>query len=113
MRRRHQFVLLAAAVVAAMLPSPAAAATSTQVASGLDSPRGITFVNGRMLVAESGHGSTNASDCFFGGPGAGTVCIGPSGRISRPSTVYLAGCVAGRLGVMLDWLPAIVRLIAR
>ena len=37
----------------------------------------------------------------------------PSGRISRPSTVYLAGCVAGRLGVMLDWLPAIVRLIAR
>jgi hypothetical protein len=80
--RRRQYVLLAGAVVAAMLPSPAAAATSIQVASGLDSPRGITFVNGRMLVAESGHGSTNASDCFPGGAGAGTVCIGPSGRIS-------------------------------
>jgi hypothetical protein len=82
LRRRHLLVLLSVAVVAAMLPSPAAAATWTQVASGLDSPRGITFVNGRMLVAESGHGSTNPSDCFFGGPGAGNVCIGPSGRIS-------------------------------
>ncbi|TMG10938.1 MAG: ScyD/ScyE family protein [Chloroflexi bacterium] len=82
LRRRHLFVLLAGAVVAATLPSPVAAATPTQVASGLDSPRGITFVNGRMLVTESGHGSTNPSDCFFGGPDAGTVCIGPSGRIS-------------------------------
>jgi hypothetical protein len=82
LKRRHLVVLLAAAVGAAMLPSPAAAATSTQVASGLDSPRGITFVNGRMLVTESGHGSTNASDCFFGGPAAGVVCVGPSGRIS-------------------------------
>ncbi len=82
LRRSRLLVLLAAAIAAAMLPSPAAAATTIQVASGLDSPRGITFVNGRMLVAESGHGSTNPADCFFGGSGAGTVCIGPSGRIS-------------------------------
>ncbi|HEY0830903.1 MAG TPA: hypothetical protein VGE99_07145, partial [Candidatus Dormibacteraeota bacterium] len=79
-RPRHLLVLLsAAAVVAAMLPSPvAASATVTQVASGLLSPRGIAFVHGKMLVAEAGIGGT---DCFNGG-GAGTVCIGASGRIS-------------------------------
>src|SRR5437763_16713374 len=82
LRRRHLFVLLAGAVVAATLPSPVAAATPTQVASGLDSPRGITVVNGRMLVTESGHGRTNPSDGFFAGPDAGTGSIGPSGRIT-------------------------------
>jgi hypothetical protein len=81
LRRRFLFALLAAAAMpAALMPTPAAAATWTPVASGLDSPRGIAFVDGRMLVTESGHGS--AADCFFGGPAAGNVCIGPSGRIS-------------------------------
>ncbi len=80
-RKRRLYVLLAAGIVAALLPSTAAASgpTVTPVASGLDSPRGITFVHGKILVAEAGHGG---SDCFFGGPGAGNICFGNSGRIS-------------------------------
>ena len=78
-KRRHLLALLAAvAVPAALLPSPAAATWST-VATGLDSPRGVAFAGDRLLVAEAGHGGTA---CFDGGPGAGQVCIGPSGRIS-------------------------------
>lgn len=78
--RRLLFVLPALALVTALLPAPAAAAvTVTPVASGLHSPRGIAFVNGKMLVAEAGLGG---DACFDGGPGAGTVCIGPTGRIS-------------------------------
>jgi hypothetical protein len=80
LKRRHLLALLAAlAVPAALLPSPAAAATWSTVATGLDSPRGVAFAGDRLLVAEAGHGGTA---CFDGGPGAGQVCIGPSGRIS-------------------------------
>jgi hypothetical protein len=78
--KRLLFVLPALALVAALLPAPAAAAvTVTPVASGLHSPRGIAFVDGKMLVAEAGLGG---DACFDGGPGAGNVCIGPTGRIS-------------------------------
>ena len=80
MKKRVLFVLLAAALVAAMLPAPALAApTVTTVATGLHSPRGIGFVDGRMIVAESGLGGDS---CFDGGPSAGLVCIGPTSRIS-------------------------------
>ena len=80
MGKRHLLFGLVLAVVVAMLPAQAAAAvTVTNVASGLHSPRGIAFVGGRMLVAESGLGG---ADCFDGGPGAGLVCIGPTSRIS-------------------------------
>ena len=80
LKRRHLLALLAAlAVPAALLPSPTAAATWSTVATGLDSPRGVAFAGDRLLVAEAGHGGTA---CFDGGPGAGQVCIGPSGRIS-------------------------------
>jgi hypothetical protein len=81
LKKRHLFLLLAMAVVAALLPSPAAASgpTVTPVAGGLDSPRGVAFYHGKLLVAEAGHGGT---DCFFGGAGAGNICFGESGRIS-------------------------------
>ena len=80
MRKRSLFGLLAVAVAVAMLPMPAQAApTVTTVANGLHSPRGVAFVDGKMLVAEAGLGGT---DCFDGGPGAGLVCIGATGRIS-------------------------------
>lgn len=78
--KRVLLVLPALALLSALLPVPAAAAvTVTPVASGLHSPRGIAFVNGKMLVAEAGLGGDS---CFDGGPGAGNVCIGPTGRIS-------------------------------
>src|ERR1700716_2802978 len=69
MRLRRLYPLaLAALAMAALLPGPAtAAATVTQVASGLDSPRGIGFVDGRMVVAEAGHGGP-ACYVIPGGP---------------------------------------------
>ncbi len=80
MKKRHLFVVVAAMVAVLMMPLPAqASVTVTTVANGLHSPRGIAFVNGKMLVAEAGLGG---EDCFDGGPGAGMVCIGPTGRIS-------------------------------
>ena len=43
---------LAVIAMAALLPGPASAASNvTQVAAGLDSPRGIGFYNGKLLVA--------------------------------------------------------------
>lgn len=80
-KRRLLFALLALlAVPAAFLPGSAQAATTwTTVATGLDSPRSVAFVDGRMLVTEAGHGS--ATDCFVD-PNAGKVCVGASGRIS-------------------------------
>jgi hypothetical protein len=78
--RRLLFVLPALALLTALLPAPVSAAvTVTPVASGLHSPRGIAFTHGKMLVAEAGLGG---DACFDGGPGAGNVCIGPTGRIS-------------------------------
>ena len=80
MGKRVFWSALVLALAVALLPAQAGAApTVTQVASGLHSPRGIAFVGGKMLVAESGLGG---SDCFFGGPDAGNVCIGPTSRIS-------------------------------
>src|SRR5260370_17508906 len=62
LRKRHLFALLAAGVVAALLPIPAAAAPSvTTIATGLDSPRGVAFFNGKLLVGEAGPGGGN---CF-------------------------------------------------
>jgi hypothetical protein len=80
LRKRHLFGLLAAGVVAALLPIPAAAAPSVStVTTGLDSPRGIAFYNGKLLVGEAGHGG---STCFKipGLPFEG--CAGNSSQIS-------------------------------
>jgi hypothetical protein len=48
------------------------------VTSGLDSPRGITFIGDRAVVSESGHGG---GDCFPGGP-SGTLCAGRTSQVS-------------------------------
>jgi hypothetical protein len=56
----------------------AAAATVTQVASGLDNPRGVAFLpNGTLVVAEAGHGG---DVCL--GPGGTLPCYGTSSQIS-------------------------------
>jgi hypothetical protein len=66
--------------VGALVPSQASAApTVTEVAAGFDSPRGIGFVNGRIVVAEAGHGG---STCIGGAP----PCMGDTSRISWVNT---------------------------
>src|SRR5438132_13538660 len=62
LRKRTLFAWLAAGVVAALLPIPAAAAPSvTTIATGLDSPRGVAFFHGKLLVGEAGHGGPTCS----------------------------------------------------
>lgn len=79
MRLKKRYLLgVLVMLFGALLPSPAAAASPwTQVASGLDSPRGIAFYHGRMLVAEAGHGGAT---CF------GTICVGATSQISWVNT---------------------------
>jgi hypothetical protein len=101
--RRPLYALVSAAACAAglsLVASPAAsaapagaataAATATAdhsavgtvkvVASGLDNPRGLAFVNGHLYVAEAGHGG---SLCIPGGPEGGEQCAGLTSGISR------------------------------
>jgi hypothetical protein len=83
-----------------MVPGPVSAASSvTQVAAGLDSPRGIGFVNGRMVVAEAGHGGTT---CFTPAPSF-TICFGQTSQISwvNPSTHTHTPLVTGLFSVSL------------
>jgi hypothetical protein len=72
---------LAALAMAALLPGPASAAASvTQVAAGLDNPRGIGFVNGRMVVAEAGHGGPACYTVPNGPPFP--FCVGNTSQVS-------------------------------
>jgi hypothetical protein len=62
---------------AAASAKPAATATVSTVVSGLDNPRGLAFGgDGRLYVAEAGHGGSNCA------PG-GTTCVGLTSAISR------------------------------
>ena len=83
MRMKKRYLLgLIVMAMGALLPSPAAATgTVTVVASGLDSPRGIAFFEGRMLVAEAGHGGLT---CF--GPADHPACPGDTSQISWVDT---------------------------
>jgi hypothetical protein len=75
-------VMAAASIMPAMSLSARTAWTTTVVASGLDSPRGLAFApNGTLYVAESGHGGDSCSP-----NGASVLCIGTTSRISRVDT---------------------------
>lgn len=51
------------------------------VVSGLDNPRGVTFADGHLYVAEAG---TGGSDCPAGalGPEGGPLCVGRTGAVA-------------------------------
>jgi hypothetical protein len=86
LKKRHLFGLLAVASVVALLPIPAGAApTVSTVTTGLDSPRGIAFFNGTLVVGEAGHGG---SDCFAipGAPPGFLACIGATSQVSWVNT---------------------------
>lgn len=90
MKAFHRCRWSAAAILLAALAATAVAtaapgvkqATVTVVASGLDNPRGLTFLSdGSLLVAEAGHGG----DVCVADPAApsGKHCIGTSGQVSK------------------------------
>lgn len=84
--RTTLFVVLAAAlaaVAAGAANARTSAWTQTTVATGLDSPRALTFSpNGDLLVAEGGHGG---DVCKPMGP-LGDHCIGLTSRITSVDT---------------------------
>lgn len=104
MRMKKRYLLgVMVMALGALIPSPAAATgTYTQVASGLDSPRGIAFYNGRMVVAEAGHGGPN---CFTppGAPPGFQACVGDTSRISwvNTSTGIATPLVTGLFSISL------------
>jgi hypothetical protein len=79
LNKRYLVGLLVMAI-AALVPSPASASSgATPVAWGLDSPRGIDFFHGKMLVAEAGNGGPNCFDV----PGVPFhFCVGDTSQVS-------------------------------
>src|SRR5947209_12195685 len=71
----------------ALLPSPGvaagAAAMPQPVASGFDSPRGVNFFNGKLVVAEAGHGGANCIPASASNP---LTCFGRTSQISWVNT---------------------------
>jgi hypothetical protein len=81
MRGKLRFSLAAIVFMAmgVLVPTPAGAAgppTPTFVAGGFDSPRGVEFFKGKLVVGEAGHGGKN---CIQGVP---TICFGRTSQIS-------------------------------
>src|SRR5260370_35307562 len=70
--------------VGTLVPTPAAAAPGslTLVASGFDSPRGVAFFKGKLVVGEAGHGGTN---CI---PASGQHPLTSLGRTPHISVVH-------------------------
>jgi hypothetical protein len=71
---------MAVGVLVPTSASASVAGTPTLVAGGLDSPRGVEFLRGKLMVAEAGHGGKN---CIAGTP---TICFGRTSQISRVNT---------------------------
>jgi hypothetical protein len=70
--------------VGALLPSPGLAAVGpVPVASGFDSPRGVDFFKGKLVVAEAGHGGTSCIPASAMNP---LTCFGRSSQISWVNT---------------------------
>src|SRR2546421_9988551 len=83
MRGKFRLSLAAVVIMAVgvLVPTPASAAGApTLVAAGFDSPRGVEFFKGKLVVAEAGHGGKN---CIAGVP---TICFGRTSQISRVNT---------------------------
>src|SRR4029077_1154248 len=86
-RTRVRLSLVAALLMAvgALVPSPGVAAATgpVPVASGFDSPRGVTFFKGKLVVAEAGHGGSNCIPASATNP---LTCFGRSSQISWVNT---------------------------
>ncbi|MEO6796177.1 MAG: ScyD/ScyE family protein [Candidatus Dormibacter sp.] len=85
-KTRSVFGVLALAV-GLLVPGPAFAqgtAAPVLVGSGFDSPRGVAFFHGKLVVAEAGHGGNNCIPASASNP---LICFGRSSQISRVNTV--------------------------
>ena len=89
MRAKIRLSMAATVLMAmgALLPSPGVAAGATAmpqpVASGFDSPRGVNFFNGKLVVAEAGHGGPNCIPASASNP---LTCFGRTSQISWVNT---------------------------
>ncbi|MDQ6877592.1 MAG: ScyD/ScyE family protein [Candidatus Dormibacteraeota bacterium] len=94
---KRYLVGLLVVAIGALVPTQASASSNvTTVAWGLDSPRGIGFLDGRMVVAEAGHGG---KICLLPSP----VCLGGTSRLTwvNPVTHMHSPLVKGLLSVHL------------
>ncbi len=83
---------VAAATAAALVTAPTASSVTslraggggpdhTVVKRGLDNPRQLSFTrDGRLVIAEAGHGSYKKENCS--GKGREAICLGRSGKVS-------------------------------
>ena len=84
MKIRFTLAAILFMAVGALVPTPAAAAGApTLVASGFDSPRGVAFFKGRLVVGEAGHGGTNCIPASAQNP---LTCFGRTSQISWVKT---------------------------
>ncbi|MDQ6709760.1 MAG: ScyD/ScyE family protein [Candidatus Dormibacteraeota bacterium] len=83
LKKRSVFGVLALAV-GVLLPSPAlAVAAPVPVASGFDSPRGVAFFHGKLVVGEAGTGGPRCIPASESNP---LTCFGRTSRISWVNT---------------------------
>ncbi len=85
MLKKLLMVAAGAAFIALGVGEASEAATFQVLASGLDSPRGLTFgPDGALYVTEAGRGGTGPCIPAPGsGPDGPTVCYGPTGAVTR------------------------------
>src|ERR1700682_1647529 len=88
MRGKFRFSLAAIVfmAMAGLVPPPASAAgapTPTFVAGGFDSPRGVEFFKGKLVVGEAGHGGKNCVPASEQNP---LTCFGRTSQISWVTT---------------------------
>jgi hypothetical protein len=71
-------------VVGVLVPAPASAnGGPTLVAAGFDSPRGVDFFKGKLVVGEAGHGGKNCIPASAENP---LTCFGRTSQISWVNT---------------------------
>ena len=83
---RYSLAAIVFMAVGVLVPTPAGAtgaSTPAFVAGGLDSPRGIEFFKGNLVVGEAGHGGKN---CTPAPPANPAICFGRTGQISKVNT---------------------------
>ncbi|MDQ6713321.1 MAG: ScyD/ScyE family protein, partial [Candidatus Dormibacteraeota bacterium] len=102
MRGKFRFTLAAILFMAVgvLVPTPAGAAgapTPTFVAGGFDSPRGVEFFKGKLVVAEAGHGGNNCIPASEQNP---LTCFG---RTSQISWVNTHTTLVGRLFSVVEY----------